>query len=247
MGRVNLPCHSKAESGRNAHCTQGLLDCKMCPNSIPWLHDVCLMHPGNPGEKVFIWYINRTSLRIVPIRFAPVRAIVGMEVGCSASCCLVAFETKNRKRNWGNRNKRSLIPARNGLLVLTLCPECSLPEIWCSSCMLGAQYTASLILQGSEWSSEIFALFYASRKMSFCWKLQVQTAEWRLGVLPSARDRERSWKLVAESIMLHQSWLSAVTWRLEKVFLFRITLLVCAQSLTLFSMNVHGRIDSPTS
>lgn len=50
------------------------------------------MHPGDPGEKVFIGYVSNRPLRVVTVQFTPVRAIAGMEIGCSASCCPVAFE-----------------------------------------------------------------------------------------------------------------------------------------------------------
>lgn len=53
---------------------------------------MCLMHPSNLGEKVFIGYVNKRSLRVVTVQFTPVRAIAGMEIGRPASRCLVAFE-----------------------------------------------------------------------------------------------------------------------------------------------------------
>ena len=50
------------------------------------------MHPSNLGEKVFIGYVNKRYLRVVTVQFTPVRAIARMEIGHSASRCLVAFE-----------------------------------------------------------------------------------------------------------------------------------------------------------
>lgn len=80
------------------------------------------MHPGNPGEKAFVEYVNKISQGChCPVQFAPVRAIAGMKTGNSITCCLVAFERSRTEKELGKQRNISLISVSNGLLVQKLC------------------------------------------------------------------------------------------------------------------------------